>query len=80
MASLMQLRDAIALNGRMEASQLSQLLAAPLPLIEAMLERLIAMGKLKRIEQDNSGCLSGGCKSCPEGQTCNTVVYQLKTH
>ncbi|CAM3515021.1 MULTISPECIES: [Fe-S]-dependent transcriptional repressor FeoC [Yersinia] len=80
MASLMQLRDTLALNGCMEASQLSQQLAAPLPLVEAMLERLIAMGKLERIEQDNSGCLSGSCKSCPEGQKCNTVVYQLKTH
>ncbi|MFS7182981.1 FeoC-like transcriptional regulator, partial [Serratia proteamaculans] len=45
----------------------------------AMLERLIAMGKVERIEQDNSACLSGSCKSCPEGQGCITVVYRLKS-
>ncbi|ATM87854.1 FeoC-like transcriptional regulator [Yersinia massiliensis] len=79
MASLLQLRDAIALSGHVGAAQLSQQLATPLPLIEAMLERLTAMGKVERIELDNSGCLTGSCKSCPEGKNqCHTVVYQLK--
>ncbi|MGP6380667.1 FeoC-like transcriptional regulator [Yersinia bercovieri] len=79
MASLLQLRDAIALSGSADAHQLSQQLAAPLPLVEAMLERLTAMGKIERIEQDNSGCLTGSCKSCPEGQNqCHTAIYQLK--
>lgn len=79
MASLLQLRDAIALSGSIDANQLSQQLALPLPLVEAMLERLTAMGKVERIEQDNSGCLTGSCKSCPEGQNqCHTVSYQLK--
>lgn len=79
MASLLQLRDAIALSGSADATQLSHQLAMPLPLVEAMLERLAAMGKIERIEQDNSGCLTGSCKSCPEGQNhCSTVVYQLK--
>ncbi|WP_145490287.1 FeoC-like transcriptional regulator [Yersinia aleksiciae] len=81
MASLLQLRDAIALSGSADAHQLSQQLAAPLPLVEAMLERLAAMGKIERIEQDNSGCLTGSCKSCPEGKNqCHTVIYQLKDH
>ncbi|AAM87454.1 ferrous iron transporter C [Yersinia pestis] len=79
MASLLQLRDAIALNGSAEASQLSRQLAIPLPLVNAMLEKLTAMGKIERIELDHSGCLTGSCKSCPEGhQHCNTVIYQLK--
>ncbi|MEY4475491.1 MAG: ferrous iron transport protein [Pseudomonadota bacterium] len=81
MASLLQLRDAIALSGSVRASQLSQQLATPLPLIEAMLEKLTAMGKIERIEQDNSGCLTGSCRRCPEGSSqCNTVIYQLKNH
>ncbi|MDN0123684.1 FeoC-like transcriptional regulator [Yersinia aleksiciae] len=81
MASLLQLRDAIALSGSADAHQLSQQLAAPLPLVEAMLERLAAMGKIERIEQDNSGCLTSSCKSCPEGKNqCHTVIYQLKDH
>ncbi|CFQ96692.1 FeoC-like transcriptional regulator [Yersinia frederiksenii] len=79
MASLLQLRDAIALSGHADANQLSHQLAMPLPLVEAMLERLTAMGKIERIEQDNNGCLTGSCKSCPEGQNhCRTVIYQLK--
>ncbi|MFV8768379.1 ferrous iron transporter C, partial [Yersinia enterocolitica] len=42
---------------------------------------LTAMGKIERIEQDNSGCLTGSCKSCPEGKNqCSTVIYQLKNH
>lgn len=78
MASLLQIRDALALQGGAQAQQLSQQLATPLPLVEAMLERLTAMGKVERIEQDNSECLSGSCKSCPEGLACKTVIYRLK--
>ncbi|CQJ51048.1 ferrous iron-sensisng transcriptional regulator FeoC [Yersinia intermedia] len=81
MASLLQLRDAIALCGSTGANQLSQQLATPLPLVEAMLERLTAMGKIERIEQDNRGCLTGSCKRCPEGSNhCNIVIYQIKNH
>lgn len=79
MASLLQLRDALALQGGAQAPQLSCQLAMPLPLVEAMLERLTAMGKVERIEQDNSECLNGSCKSCPEGQGCSTVIYRLKS-
>lgn len=78
MASLLQIRDALALHGSVQALQLSRQLATPLPLVRAMLERLMAMGKVERIEQDNSACLSVSCKSCPEGQGCSTVVYRLK--
>ncbi|AJJ63615.1 FeoC-like transcriptional regulator [Yersinia aldovae] len=81
MASLLQLRDAIALSGSIGASQLSQQLATPLSLVEAMLEKLTVMGKIERIEQDSSGCLTGSCKHCSEGHNqCNTVIYQLKDH
>lgn len=45
MASLLQLRDAIALNGSAEASQLSRQLAIPLPLVNAMLEKLPPWGR-----------------------------------
>lgn len=78
MASLLQLRDALALQGSAQAQQLSRQLATPLPLVEAMLDRLTALGKVERIEVDNSECLSGSCKSCPEGLACNTVIYRLK--
>lgn len=78
MAGLLQVRDALALRGSAQAQQLSQSLATPLPLVQAMLDRLTAMGKVERIEQDGSACLSGSCKSCPQGQGCSTVFYRLK--
>lgn len=78
MASLLQIRDALALQGSAQAQQLSRQLATPLPLVEAMLERLTAMGKAERVEQEASKCLSGSCKSCPEGQGCSTVIYRFK--
>ncbi|EKI0111625.1 MAG TPA: ferrous iron transporter C [Klebsiella pneumoniae] len=66
MASLMEVRDMLALQGRMEAKQLSARLQTPQPLIDAMLERMEAMGKVVRISETSEGCLSGSCKSCPE--------------
>ena len=68
MASLMEVRDMLALQGRMEAKQLSARLRTPQPLIDAMLERMEAMGKVVRISETSEGCLSGSCKSCPEGK------------
>uniref|UniRef100_Q8GHK8 Probable [Fe-S]-dependent transcriptional repressor n=1 Tax=Serratia marcescens TaxID=615 RepID=FEOC_SERMA len=65
MAGLLQVRDALALRAT-SGAQLSQSLATPLPLVQAMLDRLTAMGKVERIEQDDGACLSGGCKSCPQ--------------
>ena len=63
MASLMEVRDMLALQGRMEAKQLSARLQTPQPLIDAMLERMEAMGKVFRISDSSEGCLSGSCKS-----------------
>lgn len=45
MAGLLQVRDALALRGSAQAQQLSQSLATPLPLVQAMLDRLTAMGE-----------------------------------
>jgi len=78
MASLIQVRDLLALQGRMEAAQLSQVLHTPRALVDAMLERLEAMGKAQRIQQDADGCLSGCCKSCPEGKACLKVWWALR--
>lgn len=78
MASLIQVRDMLALQGRMEASQLSARLGTPRPLIDAMLGRLEAMGKAVRITEDAEGCLSGSCKSCPEGKACLREWWSLR--
>jgi len=76
MTTLIEVRDSLALAGRADARQLSQLLNAPRPLVQAMLERLVAMRKAEAIEADDR-CLSGSCKSCADGKKCLTVSYTL---
>lgn len=76
MTTLIQVRDSLALAGRADARQLSQQLKAPQPLVQAMLERLVAMRKAETVEEDDS-CLSGSCKSCADGKKCLTVSYTL---
>lgn len=79
MASLMEVRDMLALQGRMEEKQLSARLRTPQPLIDAMLERMEAMGKVVRISETSEGCLSGSCKSCPEGKAaCQQEWWALR--
>lgn len=77
MASLIEVRDMLALQGRMQASQMSALLRTPQPLIDAMLGRLEAMGKARKITEDTDSCLSGGCKSCSEGKPCLREWWSL---
>ena len=77
MASMIALRDMLALQGRMEARQLSQALHAPQSMVDAMLLRLEAMGKVRRIIDDPQSCLTGSCKSCPEGKACRRELWAL---
>ncbi|EME8414039.1 [Fe-S]-dependent transcriptional repressor FeoC [Klebsiella oxytoca] len=78
MASLIEVRDMLALQGRMEAKQISARLRAPQPLIDAMLGRLEAMGKAVKTTEDADACLSGSCKSCPEGKACLREWWSLR--
>ena len=78
MVSLIEVRDMLALQGRMEAKQISARLRAPQPLIDAMLGRLEAMGKAVKTTEDADGCLSGSCKSCPEGKACLREWWSLR--
>lgn len=78
MASLIEIRDVLALQGRLDASQISQLLTMPLPLVNAMLSRLELMGKAIKVTEDPSDCLTGSCKSCPEGKKCIREVWTLQ--
>lgn len=77
MISLIAVRDAIALNGRADARLLSHQLNTPETLIQAMMEKLTAMGKIEAV--DVSSCLSSSCKQCPESQSCDTKVYQIRS-
>ena len=78
MASLIEIRNILALQGRLEAKQISQQLATPLPLVAAMLDHLEAMGKAMRISEDPSSCLTGSCKSCPEGKQCAREFWTFR--
>ncbi|EHE0571674.1 [Fe-S]-dependent transcriptional repressor FeoC [Salmonella enterica] len=78
MASLIQVRDLLALRGPMEATQISHTLHAPQPMIDAMLNQLEIMGKAVRIPEEPDGCLSGSCKSCPEGKACLREWWALR--
>ncbi|WP_312604534.1 [Fe-S]-dependent transcriptional repressor FeoC [Kosakonia cowanii] len=79
MASLIEVRDLLALQGRMEASQLSLALHTPKALIDAMLARLEAMGRAVRVEEEASGCLTGSCKACPKGKAaCSREWWMLR--
>ncbi|EDW0415876.1 TPA: [Fe-S]-dependent transcriptional repressor FeoC [Salmonella enterica] len=78
MASLIQVRDLLALRGCMEATQISHTLHAPQPMIDAMLNQLEIMGKAVRIPEEPDGCLSGSCKSCPEGKACLREWWALR--
>lgn len=77
MASLIQVRDLLALRGRMEATQISHTLHAPQPMINAMLNQLEIMGKAVRIPEEPDGCLSGS-QSCPEGKACLREWWALR--
>ncbi|AFJ45354.1 [Fe-S]-dependent transcriptional repressor FeoC [Shimwellia blattae] len=77
MATLIEVRDLLALRGRLEAGQISQLLNTPRPMVDAMLDRLAAMGKATTVTDDLSGCLHGSCKECPDGKKCQPVWWTL---
>jgi len=78
MASLIEVRNLLELQGRMEASQLSAALHTPRPLIEAMLSRMEAMGRAVRVQEEAEGCLTGSCKSCPQVKACLREWWMLR--
>lgn len=78
MTTLIAIRDMLALEGRLQAVQISQRTGSPLPLVEAMLQRLKAMGKAECVVQEENACLSGSCRGCPEGKQCLAYWWQLR--
>ncbi|ELX8380156.1 FeoC-like transcriptional regulator [Providencia vermicola] len=77
MVSLLQIRDLIALYGQADIDLLCKHSHAPQPMVQAMLEKLVAMGKLEKV--DVSACLtSTSCKGCPESTACSHPIYKIK--
>ncbi|BEI00486.1 FeoC-like transcriptional regulator [Edwardsiella ictaluri] len=80
MTTLLQVRDTVALHGRIELQRLCREVGGTPALVRAMLERLELMGCVEKVDDMDSGCLSGSCKGCPEAQKkCETVVYRIRT-
>lgn len=79
MASLIAIRDAVALHGIAELHQLSRQFNQPPALMQAMLKQLESMGQIERVEVDDH-CAIGACKNCPEGKACVTEAYRIKKH
>ncbi|ENG4186191.1 ferrous iron transporter C [Providencia rettgeri] len=77
MVSLLQVRDLIALYGQADITLLSEHLNTPIPLVQAMAEKLVSLGKIEKV--DVSACLTGSsCKGCPESTDCAHFVYKIK--
>lgn len=77
MLSLLQVRDLIALYGQADIALLSEQLKTSTPLVHAMAEKLVSLGKVEKV--DISACLTGSsCKGCPESTDCAHFVYKIK--
>lgn len=79
MSTLLQLRNALALRGQADATQLSAQLSLTSAMTQAMLEQLIIMGQVERIDtaESENHADSGGCKHCPQNRQCRLVTYRL---
>ena len=79
MASLIDVRDLLALQGRMEASEISAALQTPGAMIDAILAHMEVMGLVVRVQEKAPGCLTANCKACPEGKsTCLREWWTLR--
>jgi ferrous iron transport protein C len=73
--SLLQLRDAVALSGVVEIQALSRQLNVSSQLLTALLERLIALGKVEKVPEATvkRGCF--GCVGCGQARVCQRRCY-----
>ncbi|NDJ56001.1 ferrous iron transporter C [Enterobacteriaceae bacterium 4M9] len=78
MAGLKEIREMLALRGRLASAQISQLLGLPQPRVEALLAHLEHMGQAVRVAPDtDDGCLSGSCRRCTERSGCQPEQWAL---
>lgn len=77
MVSMIAVRDLLSLQGQMDSATISRQLNASPALIEAMLERMEAMGKVARVLATTQACVSGSCRGCPEGSQCRPQQWTL---
>lgn len=74
MVSLIEVKNSIALAGVVELRALSRQLKTSPTMLEALLERLIAMGKIEKLEPATAAC-SRGCLGCCSTSPCSQRCY-----
>ncbi|WWO95279.1 MAG: ferrous iron transporter C [Candidatus Dasytiphilus stammeri] len=80
MVSVIDVYNQLALLGRADAYQLSLQLSCRLPLMEAILERLVIMRKITKIPvqpRKNYCLITCDTKSCSQKKPCYSIIYQL---
>ncbi|MFJ3054233.1 FeoC-like transcriptional regulator [Pseudomonas nitroreducens] len=75
MATTIALRNLLGEMGEADVPTLAQRLGASKALLEALLERLLAMGVVEKVAPEPAAC--GSCKGCAEATRCSTTGYRL---
>ncbi|QJP07828.1 FeoC-like transcriptional regulator [Pseudomonas multiresinivorans] len=75
MATTIALRNLLGEMGEADVPTLAQRLGASKALLEALLERLLAMGVVEKVAPEPAAC--GSCKGCTEATRCSTTGYRL---
>lgn len=77
MATAIALRNLLGEMGEADVPTLAQRLGASRALLEALLERLLAMGVVEKVAPEPAAC--GSCKGCAEATRCATTGYRLSS-
>ncbi|WP_371230789.1 FeoC-like transcriptional regulator [Pseudomonas sp. QE6] len=75
MATAIAVRDLLGEMGEADVPALAQRLGASKALLEALLERLLALGVVEKVAPEPAAC--GSCKGCAEATRCATAGYRL---
>ncbi|MBB4867067.1 ferrous iron transport protein C [Pseudomonas nitritireducens] len=75
MATAIAVRNLLGEIGEADVPTLAQRLGASRALLEALLERLLALGVVEKIAPEPAAC--GSCKGCAEATRCATTGYRL---
>ncbi len=77
MATAIALRNLLGELGEADVPTLAQRLGASRALLEALLERLLALGVVEKVAPEPAAC--GSCKGCAEATRCATTGYRLSS-
>lgn len=77
MATAIAIRNLLGEIGEADVPTLAQRLGASRALLEALLERLLAMGVVEKVVPEPVAC--GSCRGCAEATRCSTMGYRLSS-